>query len=247
MGEAPQSKRCRRLWTVRAAIRRHRIDTTRYPDSDGDYEFIVEYVGLGDDLRHGPVFHQVWNTALSSADDPTYLACQDIKLRELRDRLATLGAHGRIDDVAASLIELAAEGSAAILRRLSVEREIRFAIPGGRSPVWATLEWRDGTINGGFHHADGVAYHPGYYLPDGIDYGRGRLQLPIRECPDTLVASMTDRPVQDILRTSFPFPGTVLSVKRNSNGLELAVTVGSSLVNLETGAIWKEDDDRCSA
>ncbi|QYE36375.1 hypothetical protein KZX46_10870 [Polymorphobacter sp. PAMC 29334] len=222
------------------------IDRARFPDADGDYDFVLEFIGMGDDLRWGRVFQTMWNTELSEDDDPSFPATQDTRLSALRGTLEALGAHGRIDDVAASLIKAASEGEAELLRRLSVDREVCFALPGERSPVWGKLIWRNGTICGEFHQADRIVYSSLCFRPGTIDPNCGSLSMPILDYPETVAAGFLEKPVQGILRTSFPFPGTVRRVERRIDRLELAITVGSRLINLETGAIW-HDDVRCSA
>ena len=214
------------------------IDLARFPDDEGDYEFSVEFIGTGDDLRRGRIFDTVWNTELSHTYYSSYYIRREAERNELRDTLAALGAHGRIDDVAASLIQVAAEGPAALLRRMSIEQEVHFALPGERSPVWATLKWRQGTIHADFRQTVDIFYDALRFSRAGIDHTCGTLRLPTRPFGDILDSAMVGKPVQEILRPSFPVPGVVKSIKRNEGYLELAVTARSSLVNLDTGAIW---------
>lgn len=153
-------------------------------------------------------------------------ACRTADIAEL----AAHGATGRISDLAAAVAAGAPEGQAAVLDRLGRDIQTQVNIPTSKGDLYATLYWQNGLIEAEVS------------LPGHLETYQHTIELRAT-LPATLVASLSGRPLSDLVALPFRLATPVEAVEERSGGwLRFKVEYGHSLVNCATGHIWPEPD-----
>jgi len=244
----------RALWKRRAAIGRHVYLVRRSaeegilaecgPDSDirvinvvveltsqreDDAPSVyVEYECLDECLRLGTAIDY-----LPTRDEPTPANLRSRPHTERRRRadleeLMSVGATGRIDEMAAAIVAAAPEGSAAVLATLEKSHEAFVTIPTLEAPLFATLYWRDGTI---MAEAD---------CRGSLDYCQERLELRGVELPEAVLANIAGRPLSEVADLPFACDSRIARAGDNDEALVLHLDVQTLLVNCAERRIWAE-------
>ena len=183
----------------------------------------VEYSGYDDSLRRGRPFDVVAGYDIASAASMRRIPLVNMFRGTRIFRLNQRGADGRIDARAAAIAGAALEGDAAILRRLARNLETDLVIPSDDGDLHATLFWRDGVIRA--EESDGGGLER---LWRAVDWHGVRE----RWAHDQMVLPM------ELLAES----GRAAERLPVVDGVRPDQSLGLSLVNTTTGAIWSDED-----
>jgi hypothetical protein len=189
----------------------------------------VHYLAIDEAMRVGPVLGLMLDRDNITADryrPPVGVYLRPDELAALRE----LGADGRIDDVAAAVATAAPGGIAAVFAQLATAYSMTFEIPTGGIPMFATLHWRDGTIEAHISIAEKLYW-----------YGRS-LEVLGNDLADTIKNSLPGRTVASVLDLPFSCPCKIKSIQDLDRGFRLDLENGARLVNLATGRVWDGPD-----
>lgn len=187
-----------------------------------DVSFYLEYEGIDEALRRGPVLDYVpgHNRPQGGVHTPPWTCAHR------REKLVELGqadAHGWISDVAAAVADAAPEGRAAVLERLASDYQTYVALPTSSGTMHCTLYWRDGQIRAEISKSG------------RIDVYQDRLELTGVKLPETVIAGLVGRSLDEIVELPFRSGCAITDVQETARGLRLTLDVDLSFVNLDTG------------
>ncbi|WP_242154014.1 hypothetical protein [Sphingomonas sp. BAUL-RG-20F-R05-02] len=198
-----------------------------YQREDENIDMYVQYLAVDEAMRTGPVLD--------------FLPCRDhitsefyfgpfgvTRRPEDLAKLRSLGADGRIDDMAAAVATVAPGGAAAVFAKLATEYETTFEVPTGGAPMFVTLYWRDGTIKAEISMAG------------SLDWCRTELEILGHSLPETVIDTLPGRTVERIAELPFACPCKVERAESLTRGLRLRLQVGERLIHLSSGRIWDE-------
>ena len=189
----------------------------------------VHYLAIDEAMRVGPVLGLMPDRGHVTADHyrpPAGVCLRPDELAELRE----LGADGRIDDMAVAVATAAPGGVAAVFAQLATAYSMTFEIPTDATPMFATLYWRDGTIE-----AD-------VSIAEKLDCYGTSLDILGNDLPDTIKNSLPGRTVACVAELPFACSCEIRSVQDLDGGFRLDLKIGTSLVNLSSGLIWDGPD-----
>ena len=198
---------------------------------DQPVSLYVEMDSMDEALRPGRTMDYV--PARARLDEPWFRFNDNLASRtEQLAELVTLGADGRISDLAAAVADAAPEGRQVVLARLGSDLDAQVVIPTGTGDLYATLYWQNGFI--------GVEVS----LPGHLETYSDQIELRAT-LPATVTTAMIGRPLGDVIALPFRLPAPVREVEGRSEGwLRITIDHRHSLVNCATGAIWPEPNDR---
>lgn len=188
----------------------------------------VEYDTLDEAIRPGTVIDFI--PANFSLEGRAWPAPRSTEYRrEMRARLAALGATGMIDEIAEAIAMAAPEGPAAVLGRLATAYETTALVPTRLGPLYATMFWRDGVIQAELS------------MPGKLEWFYGRLELNGVVPPAHAVRTLPGRPVARVFDLPFETSALIKHVDMlEAQRICLHLDPAERLVNVETGVIWTD-------
>ncbi|NJR80047.1 hypothetical protein [Sphingomonas corticis] len=194
--------------------------------------FYVEYLGVDEALRSGTVIDYVSTSHPRAGEDLTRIPwLQRLRSAEL-DELRSLGADGRIDDVAAAIAAAAPGGAAAVLSRLAKEYDTFISFETSSGPFHATLYWRDGVIRAEAEVAN------------RLDLNREVLELERVKLPEMVEGALVGRKLRDVAQLPFDCDCVIEDAEEiRDEALRLRLDIGIALADCATGRIWPQPHD----
>lgn len=185
----------------------------------------VEFDAWDHSLRRGIVIQGVGRHEGSGAT----LDMAALDLADEVTALRAMGADGRIEILARAVLDAAPQSAAAaVLAELAVGFEAFLTLPVTTDSLRLRLHWRCGQIRVETRHC-----HP-------VGISGGSVTLGGRTLPESLVLSLSGRPVHLVFDSPFRCGAPIAAIENGSWGLVVTPEPDPWLVDCSTGRMWPD-------
>jgi hypothetical protein len=193
-----------------------------------DFNFHVHYSGIDEALRRGLVMDYIPASRRKLVKYGHYIGpAWGISERyEELDKIRSIGADGKITELAAEILASGKVDAQQIRSQLSVSYDVVVELPGASTSTFLTFYWRDGTI------------YSEIYKHGTLDWVRNVLVLYGIDVPEAKRVTSIGQPLSNLVE--LPFGGSIVvdQIDRIGEKLRLSFPEKLLMIDLTSGNTW---------